>query len=208
MKERPINLTADEVRAVLAGRKTQMRRVIKWKPRPFGYNLSASAVELGHYMTGQPDSGWVLRSLGAGECWNDRTYPFKCPYFPGQRLWVREAYLITDSAPYDDGKTDVVIVYRADGDTKDDRWSSSVHMPRWASRITLEVTDVRIQRVQDITEADAESEGVTGDDALIGQISNPFRTAFADIWNSINLKRGHGWDANPWVAAVTWRWLT
>lgn len=238
MKERPINLTADEVRAVLAGRKTQKRFVIVWKPRQPGYNLSASALELGHYMTGQPDSGWVLRSRGSGGCWNDRTYPFKCPYSTGDRLWVREKLTRPDGDPWlYAADRQAVMVAREDETAmltwahhKEQDYCPSIHMPRWASRISLEVTDVRIQRVQDITAADSEAEGIykighdtihsqpwvapgvemtsaCGEKAMDWPCHNTARDAMKTLWDSINLKRGYGWDANPWVTAVTFRWL-
>jgi hypothetical protein len=75
-------------------------------------------------------------------------------------------------------------------------------MPRWASRITLEVTGVRVERVQDITECEARREGVTCERALIG---NAARLAFRSLWDSINKKRGYGWDVNPWVWVVEFR---
>src|SRR3546814_8799302 len=79
------------------------------------------------------------------------------------------------------------------------------HMPRWASRLTLEVTDVRVQRVQEITADDAEAEGIgqayLGQRAIYGQHAATFY--FHELWDSLNAKRGYGWDANPWIAALT-----
>jgi hypothetical protein len=81
------------------------------------------------------------------------------------------------------------------------RWRPSIHMPRWASRITLTITDVRVERVQDISEADAKAEGVLMDDpdAIF------YSGMFAHLWNTIYHKRGLGWDANPWVWVIHFR---
>lgn len=199
MKERPIIFSGDSVRAIVDGRKTQTRRVIR-KAR------GAKSI-----YCGERDGLWVVERFG-----DPGQTIIKCPYgVPGDRLWVREKLTRPDGDPwlYAADRQPVTVAREDETEMlvwahhKDQDFCASIHMPRWASRITLEVADVRIQRVQDITEADAEAEGVTGDDALIGQISNPFRTAFADIWDSINLRRGYGWDANPWVVAVTFRWL-
>lgn len=88
MKEHPIIFTPANIRAILEGRKTQTRRVAKWKPREAGLNLDAASLSVGYYHTGVPSSGFVLRSMG-GSCWNDRTYPLHCPYgVPGDRLVI------------------------------------------------------------------------------------------------------------------------
>lgn len=96
-------------------------------------------------------------------------------------------------------------MYRADGwedmqANYDLKWRPSIHMPRHACRITLEVTNVRVQRIQDISEEDARAEGVYPQDAIINASC---RWLFRRLWDSINAKRGYGWDANPWVWAVT-----
>ena len=84
------------------------------------------------------------------------------------------------------------------------RWRSPIHMPRWASRITLEVTDVRVERLQDISEEDAEAEGMRESIVLPGDRGS-FVPEFADLWHFLNEKRGFGWDTNPWVWVVEWR---
>lgn len=144
----------------------------------------------------------------------------------GERLWVRE----TCRAAELDGGLDGVR-YSADGAFRaiDDsseaagRWLDlyayrgqtgatvpAIHMPRWASRITLEITGVRAERLQSISEADARDEGVTiADHHMRGYSSGVFRPpsirAFHDLWDSLNAARGHGWDANPWVWVVEFR---
>jgi len=107
------------------------------------------------------------------------------------------------------------IVFRADtqqhgpadgsADAESKNWIPSIFMPRWASRLTLEVTGVRVERVQDISEEDAETEGVEPpmlhpDDPANLDVA---RGAFADLWDAINAKRGYGWASNPWVWVVT-----
>lgn len=184
MTEYPILFSGPMVRAIIEGRKAITRRVIK--PQPFNINGSA----------------FMKTTV--------------CPYGqPGDRLWVRETF-----APryFDNGKP----AYRADWDGKaadlvpEPRWSPSIHMPRWASRITLEITAVRVERVQDISEYDAGLEGAPC--LAISKLKHPpiglmqkiqapeaFVYGFYDLWNSINAKRGYGWDANPWVWVVEFK---
>lgn len=187
MKERPINMRADEVRAILAWRKTQFRREI-WK---------------------QPDyvnkCGVPFYSDGGGPI-DYRLSPFGAP---GDRLWVREAFRLFDCqkecACYDSclcsshhGKP----VFRATYPDDEGPWSPSVHMPRKFSRITLEVASVRVERLQDISEGEAQAEGFEprGD-----QQCRQYTQGFIDFWQSIN---GPGsWDENPWVWVVEFRRL-
>jgi hypothetical protein len=203
MTDRPIIFSAAMVRALLEGRKTQTRRIYKV---PAG-----SYVEQGRV--------WAMTD---GCAYGDKALP----YAPGDRLYVREAHALwaddesRRAAQLIEGSDDPCI-YRADfHDGADclamggDRWRPSIHMPRWASRITLTVTEVRVQRLQDISEADAVAEGIqkgepTGElSRLLGCVwgfdgfrySNPV-VAYRDLWNSL-----HGpdaWDANPWVVAVS-----
>ena len=93
------------------------------------------------------------------------------------------------------------ILYRASAADTRTHWRPSIHMPRWASRILLEVTEVRVERVQDISEEDARVEGA---DCVALRCENvpTYRAGFSALWDSINAKRGLGWDANPWVWAV------
>lgn len=185
-RARPIIFSAPMVRAILADEKTQTRRVC---------------------------SGNWLRCLDPDDEDDRWTATLACPYgWPGDRLWVRETLYTSDGD----------VFYRADDLAVDcddqpetDHWKlsgqtiPSIFMPRWASRITLEITDVRVQRLQAISEADAQAEGVTA--ALFAQLwpSLPLPPAadhaFAHLWDSINAKRGFGWDANPWVWAISFR---
>ena len=160
------------------------------------------------------------------------TFPISNPYgVPGDRLWVKEATwiwcrkvpdgLTKTGRPkfryYPHGRN---VVYCADHPQKPEResyaepnmvwkYKTARFMPRWASRITLELTDVRVQRVQEISEEDAKAEGVyigsLGPEATDGYYGP--RNAFKHLWDSINAKRGYGWGANPWVWALTFRRL-
>jgi hypothetical protein len=199
VKERPILFSAPMVRAILAGTKTQTRRVVK----PDGkYRL-----------------GMVCPADGG---------PSRCPYgAPGDRLWVRETFqpLLADGFDHDecDWKTGrgyrcsyvatagrIEVIDRDDNIT--DRCKPGIHMPRWASRITLEVTGVRVERLQDISEADARAEGVSfvaDGCARFGVGGAPDSwcdcpvTAYCALWESINGK--DSWAANPWVWVVEFK---
>jgi hypothetical protein len=181
------------VQAILAGRKTQTRRLVKWRPLD-GANLDFSGLEAGSYCTGVPESGWVLRSRGAGGCWNDRTEKQHCRHgSPGDRLWVRETWTNLSLPGYERA-----LAFRADGDMElplGVKWRPSLLMPRWASRISLNVTGVRVERLQAISEDDARAEGASYDD-------DSRRVGFQRLWDSINGKRA-AWATNPWVWVVS-----
>lgn len=205
------------------------------------------------------------RGWKRGDCDSEcieRLYP---RWMPGNRLWVKETWQMVD----EDGEADASeslrsrlgatapfkgiqgsrpitwrAVYRADGEAEHPNygpivWRRSIHMPRWASRLTLEVVAVRVERLQEISEADAIAEGASRreiqghsagwsmDWSRVGQLSRfaggiyqrgseqplterdiclgSARMAFGSLWNSINAKRGHGWDANPWVWVIEFR---
>ena len=173
MKERPILFSAPMVRALLAGTKTQTRRIIKPQHLAF-FNQDAAA---------------MLSD------WNERPLPYGQP---GDRLWVRETFGHFECNQH--FKPGCNVYYRADGNCLElEPWRPSIHMPRWASRITLEITSVRVERLQDISEADAIAEGVYTDPAC------PAYDAYAQLWDEIN---GLGsWEANPWVWVIEFRRL-
>ena len=145
----------------------------------------------------------------------------KCPYgMHGDRLWVREAHCIGISGlPNGMGivpikseaiKPGMKVVYKQGANYGDDPppWRPSIHMPRWASRLTLEITEIRVQRLQEISEEDAKAEGAypppagTDDDGAHFD-SGTCRDGFIDLWRSIN---GPGsWAANPWVWCVSFK---
>ena len=177
MADKPIIFSAPMVRALLEGRKTQTRRVLKEQ------NSIADAVMIGgFYQWKSWKTGCVLGDVSV-------------PYAPGSRLYVREACHI-------DGRK---VSYRADADPASEPpgpWRPSIHMPRWASRLTLLVTDVRVQRLQEISGEDCIAEGADCDTCACNQRGCfEIRRNFHDLWNSL-----HGpeaWDANPWVCAVS-----
>ena len=187
MKERPILFSAPMVRAILAGQKTQTRRVVKPQPDPGC---------VGHFGLGNPFVRTAERNVG-------------CPYGqPGDRLWVRETWReFIDSECVDGVRHELGrdVLYRADGDSSKFAWRPSIFMPRWASRINLEVVHVRVEKLQDISEADAIAEGAPGGHGSIpGYLyaATPHEH-YRHIWESIN---GTGsWDANPWVWVVEFK---
>jgi hypothetical protein len=183
VRERPLIFSAPMVRAILAGRKTQTRRVVK--PQPV-----------------KTRGGWEWRDGDVVWRWPGGVHT--CPYGrPGDRLWVKEVWTLPDPT---DPRT---VCYRASDDpvTTGVPWRSPLFMPRAASRITLEVTAVRVERVQDISTCDVRAEGIDVSDGL-----DPTRDAerikwvgrFARTWDAINGKRAP-WASNPWVWAITFR---
>ncbi|MBY0453759.1 MAG: hypothetical protein K2Q11_02615 [Burkholderiaceae bacterium] len=189
MKERPINLSGQAVRAILSGAKTQERRLVNLKN--------------GEYMppSRRADvNGWMqmLRL---------------CPYGKtGDRIWVRESWRADAGL---NGKLAIdfsgwPVRYEADGAVlrhgsffggMDGRRRPPAQMPRWASRITLEITGVRVERLQDISEADALAEGIdpnaANSFARVAGITRPNGFAYRDLWNRVN--DPDSWDENPWV---------
>lgn len=197
MADRPILFSGPMIRALLDGRKTQTRRVLT-KLRRFG-----TVREFGPSDTVGYD--WHFRDKDAR--WHDLRHPellARLPYAVGDRLWVREKWS-ADSRYAGLPVRDVggPIWYWADGEPPCDVTLPfpSIFMPRWASRLTLEVTDVLVQRLQEISEADARAEGAG--DYLHPESPHGWREAFAGLWDSLNADRGYGWDTNPWVAALS-----
>lgn len=212
IRERPILFSGPMVRALLDGRKTQTRRVVK--PQPSDYTPETVAPQR---LQGQPPKHprpyFDAYNGGPHWCWWDEYDRqgadwIKCPYgVPGDQLWVRETWCEADTpSGYD-------YAARFTQDTRGWGWRPSIHMPRKASRLTLTITDVRVERLQDISEADAIAEGVqrVGGGALRwenwsgveGQSGASPKAAFALLWNHINGKGA--WDANPWVWALTFQ---
>lgn len=203
MKERPILFSAPMVRAILEGRKTQTRRILKTQPFNVVPFIGADDRPTGEF--------------GLCSCHHmviDQHV--RCPYGqPGDRLWVREAHAIVPRTAYaqSEGVQQTIrrddnhdaAIYREGWDRSEGgiRWRPSIHMPRWASRITLEITGVRVERLQDISEEDALAEGVrTIEDAAKDGATwcDKPRRAFRFLWQSINGPAS--WDENPWVWVV------
>lgn len=209
MKERPILFSAPMVRALLDGTKTQTRRVCK--------PAEAAGLSFVVEVPDPQERGQVYNGSHFGD--EEGGVQFACPYGGvGDRLWVREAIrLVPDQEP-DDGTGRVLSTYGADGTlTVVDAWPwrrsylPPMHCPRGLSRIDLEITAVRVERLQDISEADARAEGarecdpVSGREVLLAGASQrgSFVLHYRDIWEQIN---GAGsWAANPWVWVVEFR---
>jgi hypothetical protein len=189
--------------------KWQTRRLIRWKPREAGLNVTASSLESGPYNICNPQSGFVLRSRGHGSCWNDRTYPLHPQYgYPGSRLYVKEALRPSGSR---------ITVYQEDdcpawrdGESVTWPWKVSAisarYMPRWAARIHLEVKRVRVERLEAISEEDARAEGLalepcTHPDCGPGTrcAAGSYRGMFAVTWNKLHAKEAP-WGSGVWVA--------
>ncbi len=194
VKERPILFSGEMVRAILEGRKTQTRRVVK--PQP-----SEMSVWHGAIYEGEID-------LKKTPCMESRS----CPYgIPGNRLWVQETFCTcTDEQRLDEGFVpSIQTCFHADGKARCDpdemTWTPSIHMPRIASRITLEITGVRVERVQDISPHDALSEGIVEHPAIVGNKPSGFHIdAFRILWDSLP-KPGAKWDDNPWVWVIEFK---
>lgn len=175
MKERPILFSAPMVRALLEGRKTQTRRVVK----KWHFNTGCEGLNFGFsgLVASQVSPGlWRLSSRGEGGCWQERCGAISPYGKPGDRLWVRESFqpLLRDGVKWQDADYETgdgyEINYVTSGGVKEfydcsndeafcSRITPSIYMPRWASRILLEITDVRVERLQDISEEDAVAEG-------------------------------------------------
>lgn len=189
--EKPIIFSTPMVRAILEGRKTQTRRVVK---SPFEIHANG-------FIT-KPDK-------------HDRFNLVVLPYKPGDILWVRETWQYKNYGDY--GYTPDDFIYKADpNETWVGPWRPAIHMPYEASRIHLKIKNVRVERLQDITEEDAIAEGIKEymefngvvkywiDDLSlgVGDMPRSAKKAFEIIWNSIYAKRGYGWDINPWVWVI------
>lgn len=226
IKSRPILFSGEMVRAILDGRKTQTRRIVKPQPNA---GPKGELVNLG-------GRDWGLLD-------NDLSGLWPCPYgATGSHLWVKEAHRFGMHADLWDA-----VEYKADGAWMKPRWldeatgwkfgeacgensglwRSPIFMPRWASRILLEVTDVRVERVQDISAADVAAEGTPGmvcgryqcwrcngqgrnvstptGCPHCGGSGNDHAWHFQKLWDSINAKRGYGWTANPWTWVVSFK---
>ncbi len=217
--ERPILFNGAMVRALIEGRKTQTRRVVKPQPEFF-----------------EPNAVWQSGAGHGGIGWYVHTdeYPdegsqfYRCPYGqPGDRLWVRETWAAepdfdsvrpswldeTEPISYAADYTELQLCQSYDnlGVT---RWRPSIHMPRCFSRILLEVTDVRVEQVQAVTFADCKAEGM--DEGYSEGVApcpgeecdgrhHGEKWHFQSLWGSINGPRGFGWDSNPWVWVVEFK---
>jgi hypothetical protein len=218
MKERPIIFSGEMVRAILDGRKTQTRRVIN----PAMWHLVEEVLRVNGFWTFEVMEGQIISRYG----------------YPSDRLWVKETHVFEkyedepvnnrpifyhkgDDTEYDEpywlcphyratDPTPELDYSELDGDDGEPKckWRSSRFMPKWASRIKLEIINVRVERLQEISESDAEAEGIH----LLGlpekeRYNHPRKhiVAFKELWNLFNAKRGCEWDANPWVWVIEFK---
>lgn len=218
MRELPIIFSSAMVRAILSGTKTQTRRVMKRQPGD-GWTPYGNFGEVHKLVGGEPDPEQVI---GWGPCNEDGDEAYPCPYRIGMKIWVREAcraeelsngmdgvrYLADDAfLPIDntveagDAWLDLAWYGKRTGRVAEARNVPPIHMPRWASRITLEVTDVRVEHLHDISDEDSIAEGVYP--TATGLYPGAAKAAYRRLWETI-----HGpdsWRANPWVWVVEFR---
>jgi hypothetical protein len=235
MKERGILFGSSMVRAILAGTKTQTRRLVNTRNVDFIGGREDDHNDPALWGFGDEDGCWHVLDQSAatwtGSGVPHESYAITAPWKVGGRLWVRETWYydggdVRNVAPADRDLR--LLEYRADHDCRSweagcpcndengrGSWRPSIHMPRWASRITLEVTGVRVERLQDISDEDARAEGVDtrcladpdeSPECSVGW-RNPdgfARDNFRDVWDRINGKRAP-WSSNPWVWVVEFR---
>lgn len=213
MKQRPIIFNTEMVRAILEGRKTQTRRTLTAKQ--LGLFECAASIGECHNLDGEIN----IKSMGY--------YRQFCPLGQvGDQLWVRETFAVVPRTAYahSDGVTqikspidkDKASIYKADWCRSEGgiRWKPSIHMPRWASRIILEITNVRVERLQDISEQDACAEGVSQLHGGFWKHYQPgwtqhqlsARGSFVTLWSSIY--GADFWSSNPWVWVIEFKVLT
>lgn len=225
MKERPIIFKDEMVRAILEGRKTQTRRLVKAAVAETGERILyfGKVVTLADYF--EPDQVNVL-----GETFGESAAKHAPLGQPGDRLWVRETWhdnyqWLMDNHGFCEADLGQYL-YRAtisDSDLatmkeRGQKWTPSIFMPRWASRLTLEITNVRVEQLQSISEEDVYNEGVgdmiedpgtiagaafnEAEHYLIAGVPSKHIAeiwGFAAYWDSVNAKRGYSWESNPWV---------
>lgn len=217
VKERPILFSTEMVQAILGGRKTQTRRVIKPQPSPDPARIEFYGRKMGWLPTSNSGKVGIFEPFDG----------YKCPYGqPGDLLYVREAFCrFSHGDPTAEGgiRTNQV-AYRADDPYMDDSWKPSIHMPKDIARIWLKVEDIRVERVKDISIDDVWAEGVqipTNNGKPVISLTDKYTIAtylegtvseweqddfikahFAKLWDSINADRGYSWESNPWVWVV------
>lgn len=211
MKERPISFSGPMVCAILEGRKTQTRRVLKPQPVKRGMRLVWENIKT-----------FLSVPFGETKGFLDSMVRYSPYGHTGDRLWVRESFAVVPWVT-SDGADEERVIYEADNPGTDifdpycgDKWSPVIFMPRRVSRIILEITEVRVERLQEISEDDAVAEGITrpsciglsacggGCDACEAGAS--YTAHFCNLWESLNVRRpGCAWSDNPWVWVISFK---
>lgn len=206
VKERPIIFSSEMIRAILDSRKSQTRRVIKPLKRENSI-ITRPAAEKYHAINAWGGGAWRKGS---------RIETIPCPYgIPGDRLWVKETWC---NPQYPKLIFPSFTLYKANYSEQNlqsmkakirNGWKLSIHMPQWASRITLEIVDVRVERVQDAGPRESSREGIPSRDyagcRTNTQINKDAVEDFREYWDSIYAKKGFGWSQNPFVWALTFK---
>lgn len=203
MNERPIIFCDEMVRAILDDRKTQTRRVILPQPKDEDMPLKPILRKrmVGGLAEGYYDGTWSYD----GDPMNTQ---YKCPYGKvGDLLWVREGWLHFGDKNYPSQRA---VMYKTNYDAKESKkFKSPIFMPKWAARIWLEITGIRVERLQDITEDGAKGEGAKAcypyGKKFEYQPNPSWHSGFKILWDSLNAKRGFGWDTNPWVWVIEFK---
>ncbi|WP_395303235.1 hypothetical protein R0L47_05450 [Pectobacterium polonicum] len=210
MKERGIIFNGEMVRAILDGRKTQTRRIIKNQPFDRSQYRHDHQIEI---ISGRAENGDEVDGLYAYTKSTGGTWSAKCPFGqPGDRLWVRETSGLQvrrdalggtgEFRVYRASNPDAIRFTTASGKIYPIKWIPSIHMPRYASRILLEITDVRVERLKHIPRDGIIAEGYPAERATDGGEYDPFLW-YRDLWESIY---GAGsWQVNPWVWAINFK---
>ena len=232
MKETPIIMSGNHPKLVLDGKKTVTRRVVTTSTSEVGEGkvdwskfcwdgsqIYRDTCRHGHTEIHKAPLPFVD---GKGRNWQYLHVPYDWEedmtifriyprYEVGDRLWVRETW---HGIEHPTDRDSEFITYKATAHPhilKTVKWRPSIFMPRWASRITLEITEVRVERLQEITEEDARAEGLVYHKGFSQWYTSPdtlvfgHKTAFQILWDSLNAKRGYGWDTNPWVWPISFK---
>jgi len=234
--EYPIIFSTEMIKAILKRQKTQTRRVVSKNNSTIGESGDWDKLNL-YGRVRWKDDMTILNEPYITETFRDRGFPNQdgkldyqylhvpynfeeegvifrvyCQFHPGDRLWVKETYYPCRNA---DQELRGDCIYKTDDDAKliiKGEWEPAIFMPRWANRITLGVTGIRTERVQDITEADAIAEGCPESKLISAQDGKPFNVViptfwFEDRWNKSYAKRGYGFESNPWVWVIDFKLL-
>ena len=214
MKETGILMTPENIQATIEGRKSMTRRVIKPQPPD---DCGHIRVELFHPTKVNRKGEEYPGDEIFGAYSDDGEWGCKCPYTVGDRLWVRETWDYTGQG--------LDCVYKADAKPTDifpwEKYRPSIFMPRWASRITLEIVEIKVEKLQDISEADAIAEGLESLTRPNGKTlysapqcgdrppywESSASEAFMWLWDSINAKRGYSWESNTWCWCLSFKRL-